>query len=256
MEQFLKELKTAAEGLGIDLLGVADLAEAHQFIKEQGGAVPAAYPRAVSLGVRLMNAVVDQLPRHDDLSVLNPYRGIYQSINDNLDRAALLLAARLQQAGFNAYPIPASRRADSERLAAVVSHKVAANLAGLGWIGKSCLLVTPEYGPRVRLTTILTDAPLPTRSALRNHCGRCSECVDICPVQAFTGRAFVASEPREARFNAKLCEEYMLAREQHLGESLCGLCVYACPWGRRETVALVRRSIRRPIEVVDEVMGL
>jgi epoxyqueuosine reductase len=238
MEQFLEELRTEAESLGVDLLGVADLAVAHGFIQDQGGAVPASFPRAVSLGMRLSSGVVDQLFRHDDINVLNPYRGVYRTVNANLDRAAVLVARRLEQAGFRAFPVPAAERTDDARLCGTVSHKVAAHLAGMGWIGRSCLLVTPELGPRLRLTTVLTDAPLPTRVPLTNHCGSCTACVDICPVQAFTGRQFLASEPREARFDAHLCDEYMRSREQQLGEGLCGLCAYVCPWGRRDNKAV------------------
>ena len=39
-------------------------------------------------------------------------------------------------------------------------HKTAANMAGLGFIGKSVLFISNEFGPRVRLATVLTDAPL------------------------------------------------------------------------------------------------
>lgn len=256
MEQFLKELRTEAESLGIDLFGVADLAVAHDFIQGQGGPVPASFPRAISLGMRLTRGVVDELFRHDDINVLNPYRGVYRAVNANLERAALLIATRLQQVGFRSYPVPAAERTDSVRLCAAFSHKVAAHLAGLGWIGKCCLLITPEFGPRLRLTTVLTDAPLPTRVPLSNHCGSCRACVDICPVQAFTGRRFVASEPREARFNAPLCDEYMRSREQHLGEGLCGLCVYVCPWGQREDIGLMRYARSRTVETVEEDLEL
>jgi epoxyqueuosine reductase len=255
LEPFLRELTAKAECLGIDLLGVADLTVARSFIEDQGGPIPASFPRAVSLGMRLTGGVVDELFRHDDINVLNPYRGVYRSVNANLDRAAILLANELELAGFRAYPIPASERTDSARLCGAFSHKVAANLAGLGWVGKCCLLITPEYGPRLRFTTVLTDAPLPTRVPLSNHCGSCHACVDICPVQAFTGRRFVASEPREKRFNAYICDEYMRAREQHLGEGLCGLCMYVCPWGQRKPPIFPRRTISHA-EVVEEDLEL
>ena len=102
----------------------------------------------------------------------------------------------------------------------------------LGWIGKSCLLITPEYGPRVRLATILTDAPLDAGSPAGERCSECKACVDRCPVGAFSGAEFDPSQPREARFNAHLCREYGRNREEKLGEGLCGLCVFICPYGR------------------------
>jgi len=93
-------------------------------------------------------------------------------------------------------------------------------------------LITPEYGPRVRFATILTDAPLDAGSPVDERCGDCRECVDTCPVGAFTGVEFDPSQPREARFNARLCRDYGTKREERLGEGLCGLCVYVCPYGR------------------------
>ncbi|OPY48930.1 MAG: hypothetical protein A4E49_03301 [Methanosaeta sp. PtaU1.Bin112] len=75
----------------------------------------------------------------------------YDVANDLLDRISLHLANRLQRQGYRKLPIPASKRAvvDS-RFVAVFSHKLVAHLAGPEWIGKSCLLITPEAGPRVR----------------------------------------------------------------------------------------------------------
>ena len=107
---------------------------------------------------------------------------------------------------------------------------ILANLAGLGWIGKSCLLITPDHGSRVRLATVLTNAPLVSGQRMDIDCGVCDACVRICPVMAFTGVYFNPSEPREVRFNAYLCYSYMAKRAGPFGEEgLCGLCVYICP---------------------------
>jgi len=86
---------------------------------------------------------------------------------------------------------------------------MSAHLAGLGWIGKNCLLVTPEEGPRVRWTTVLTDAPLQvTGKPMEERCGDCEACIAICPVKAFTGEPFRENESREARFDAGKCNRY------------------------------------------------
>lgn len=227
------ELKKFSKDLGIDLFGVADLTVAHNFILIQGGETVNHFPRSISLGIRLLDAVVDELFRHEEPSAIYSYQGIYNSINANLDRAALLIAKKVQEAGFKAYPIPASQTVNSRKLEGAFSHKLAANLAGLGWIGKSCLLITPEFGPRIRLVTVLTDAPLRSGTLLLNRCGDCKKCVDICPVKAFTGASFNQSEPRDVRFRAHLCRDYTQRRAQLLGEGICGLCVYICPWGAK-----------------------
>ena len=122
----------------------------------------------------------------------------------------------------------------------ILSYKLPAHLAGHGWIGKSCLLVTPEYGPRVRFSAVLTDAPLSTGTPMAQQCGDCTVCVDACPVRAFTGRPFQADEPREARFDPIKCEIFR-GTDTKIGASqkkerrsiyACGVCVKVCPVGK------------------------
>ena len=226
------DLERIARELGADLFGVADLTIAQDFVCKQGGELLRKFPRAVSIGIRLLDAVVDELRRHEDPAVLFTYRALYNSVNSRLDQIALLLAKRIQDKDYRAYPIPASQTIDSNKLIGAISHKLAANLAGLGWIGKSCLLVAPDCGPRVRFATILTDAVLEGGSPISERCNDCEACVNICPVKALTGASFNPSEPREARFNSRLCRNYTKKREQVIGEGLCGLCMYVCTYGR------------------------
>jgi len=94
-------------------------------------------------------------------------------------------------------------------------------------------LVTPEFGPRVRWATVLTDAPLtPSGEPMPVQCSDCQECVDICPPHAFTGRNFHESEPRELRYDAHACSRYLASRSETVGVGVCGLCLYVCPYGR------------------------
>lgn len=224
-------LKKFAKGLGADLFGVADLTVARDFVIAQGGEYIGRFPRAVSIGIRLIDAVVDELFRHEDPSAIFTYRGLYNSVNASLDRMALLIAKKVQKEGFKAYPVPASQSVNPVKLEGVVSHKLVAHLAGLGWIGKSALLITPSYGPRVRFATVLTDAIMELGVPLPNRCGDCRRCVDVCPVKAFTGVSFSPSEPRDTRFRAQICNDYSDRRTRLIGEGLCGLCVYICPYG-------------------------
>jgi len=237
MNKLQEELKNTARAGGADLFGVADLATASDFVRRQGGEHIAMFPRAISVGVRLLDAVVDELFRHEEPSVIFTYRALYNSANARLDAVTLLMAKKIQEMDFKGYPVPASQTVNSGRLEGAISHKLVGNLSGLGWIGKSCLLITPDHGPRVRLATILTDAPLETGAPIANRCGDCRKCVDVCPVKAFTGITFNPSEPRDVRFRAGLCKQYSDHREQLLGEGLCGLCVYVCPYG------VTRRSV-------------
>ncbi len=215
---------------GADFFGVADLSRDQDFIRDQGGEVVSSYPRAISIGITLLNTIIDQLPRGFDRSVAVSYRHHYDITNLRLDLLSAKVASMLQRKGYKAYPISASQRFDDERICAIFSHKLAAKLAGLGWIGKSCLLITPESGPRVRWATVLTNAPLsPNQELVKDSCGSCTECVDVCPVGAFTGALFNADEPREVRYDAAKCEKYLNDMEKATGLATCGLCIYACP---------------------------
>ncbi|MGD9144693.1 MAG: 4Fe-4S double cluster binding domain-containing protein [Anaerolineae bacterium] len=228
-------LRGMAERMGAGFYGVADLGPAREAILEQGGAAIAEYPRAISIGIGLLHAIVDQLPQHTDRAVALTYRHhAYNLVNQRLDHIASPLAGAIQRAGYRGLPVPASQSVDSERLCAIFSHKMAAHLAGLGWIGRNCMLITPQVGPRVRWATVLTDAPLEaTGGPMEQRCGTCRECVEICPVQAYTGEPYRLGEPREVRFAAHECSKYFDRMEEIKGVSVCGLCLYVCPNGRR-----------------------
>ena len=218
-----------------DFIGVADLAIAQDFVRDQGGDVVAGFPKAVSIGIALPRAIVDQLPNRSQRAVAVNYRShAYHIINQRLNMIASQVASALQRDGHRALPVPAAERCDDERNSAVFSHKLAAHLAGLGWIGKSCLLVTPQAGPRVRWTSVLTDAPLAaTGGPTEEQCGDCTECVEICPVHAFTGRPFRPGEPRHLRYDTARCDEYLDERKHEGSMRVCGMCLYVCPHGRR-----------------------
>jgi len=224
-----------AIALGADYYGVADLTPARNFIRELGGDRVARYPRAVVAGMRLQDSVVDLLPGKDRAGAILYRHAAYDVVNTALDQIALRVANVLQNGGYGAFPVPASKRTDDEGICGVFSQKLGAHMAGLGWIGKSCLLVTPDNGPRVRWVNVLTDAPLPpTGSPMEPRCGECAACVDACPIGAFTGRVFREDEPRGARFDAAACDRYYKKLEKEAGSAgVCGMCLYACPYGKK-----------------------
>ncbi|MGD0818351.1 MAG: 4Fe-4S double cluster binding domain-containing protein [Methanomassiliicoccales archaeon] len=228
------ELHAMAMSLGADLYGIADLGPYEVEVVRQGGDLVSGYQFAISVGIRLLDAIVDQIPNRSQRAVRVSYRShTYNVVNDRLDQISSLLAGRLQKEGFRSMPVPASERIDDERICAMFSHKMAAHLAGQGWIGKSCLLVTPQYGPRVRWTTVLTDYPFSKAGIpMDPRCGTCEECANACPMHAFTGRMFDQEEPREARFEARKCDQYFKDMEKQAPQPVCGMCVYICPYGR------------------------
>lgn len=230
----ISNLQETALSMGASFFGIADLSPAYAEIFDQGGEAIAAFPRAISIGIALQHSLVDPLPDQQNKVVVMNYRCMaYDAVNLRLDQITLALSGKIQAAGYRSLPVPASLRAYHDRLMGIFSNKLSASLAGLGWIGKSCLLVTPQNGPRVRWATVLTTAPLePTGSMIEQRCGTCRECVDICPVKAFTGVSFRPQDPRSVRFDAQKCSDYFEKRLEEIGYSVCGLCLYVCPHGK------------------------
>lgn len=226
------QLQSLAREMGATYFGIADLIPAQQYVVEQGGQFLSKFPRAVSHGFALADGIVDALADHGNVAALKTYwYYVYEIVNPRIDSISLILAQSLERAGFRAFFVPASQMVDRTELRAVFSHKLAAHLAGLGWIGKSALLITPHHGPRVRWGTVLTDAPLKAGAAIDQACQDCDVCVKACPAHAFTGQLFDNPRPRGEIFAAEACFDYLNKREKTEHKS-CGLCVYECPFGR------------------------
>ena len=192
----MARIRYLGEVYGIDYIGVAGIEQYHKEISEIGGTIPVGYPRAVSIGIVLQSAIVDRLGGNVTYEDVLTYKEqAYHVINNRLDMFASIVASLIQRDGHKVTPIPAAERIDSERICASISHKITARLAGFGWIGKNCLFITPKHGPRVRWTTVLTDAPLEVNEEIIDvRCGSCNKCTIICPAKAFTDRNYADGE--------------------------------------------------------------
>jgi len=99
----------------------------------------------------------------------------------------------------------------------VVSHRVAAEQAGIGWRGKNELIVNPTYSCAVRLASVVTNLPLERTPPSDRGCGDCHACLDACSFLRFKDRL---DDYREQ------CRRYII----YLGldEEICGKCIKAC----------------------------
>ncbi|MEF8822867.1 MAG: 4Fe-4S double cluster binding domain-containing protein [Desulfohalobiaceae bacterium] len=225
-----KPLLDAARECGADLAAVADTSRLAG-IETDPPDLLENYPRAVSIAVRLADGIMD--PLTDRPTPL--YARHYQNVNALLDHIATRVSGLLQSWGGKALPIPASHILCEERFVASLSHKAVALHAGLGWQGKSLLLVTPQFGPRVRLVTVLTDLALPADAPQKNRCGKCTHCVEACPVGAIKNSSTdLHFATRQEAVDLDACVQQLRRNEQdkHIPPYVCGVCVSACPWGK------------------------
>ncbi len=230
------ELKAFCKASGADLAGIADLAPFQQGWPTLPPELLRPYTRAVSNAVRLSDEIMDAIAD----CPTTEYADHYRKVNEILDNITTNIAAWIISRGFRAEAVPASKIIDIENLLGGLSHKAVARMAGIGWQGKSLLIVSPEFGPRIRLATVLTDMPLTPDGPIKNRCGACTECTDACPAGAI--RNVTASGMYSSREEALVfgrCVDKTLANSKMpgIGARICGVCVRACPHGKPRKAA-------------------
>jgi ferredoxin len=177
----------------------------------------------ISIGIRRDDDLLDGLPMTDHEARVDHYlvriRGAL-AIGDKI-------VDELTAEGYRAH-----RLSHPPRIKPTGLFKLTARLAGLGWIGKNRLLVTPDAGPRLSLAAVLTDAPLqPTATEpMPDGCGECTLCIEACPVGAYSTEHFGETDSMEG-FDTELCAANRGTINPGVW-GLCGLCVQICPLGR------------------------
>ena len=242
------ELKSFAINLGADRVGVASV----ELLKDapEGRGVEDVLSNArsvVVIALRMLDSVVSTLP-----SPIYMNTG-YITVNAELNRIAYQVAKFLEEKGYFAVPVPATRDYDMKDVKGTFSVTHAGEVAGLGGIGISGLLLTPDYGPRVRFVSIITTAELESNEPLESEiCTKCMACVQACPMEAIH---------EDGGFDAKKClssitiytgdsVESVIERIESLGKiphhifiarnligrnvlpPICGMCVKVCPIGK------------------------
>lgn len=144
-----KELTEVVESNGACACGFADVADC---LPED---LPQNLIYAVSFAYKLSGAVIKTIT--DKPSIM--YFQHYRAVNAKLDSIALEVCRFIENKGYDAFPIAASQSRPDKKYEGVFPHKTAAVRAGLGFIGKNALLISPQYGPGIRLATVLTDMP-------------------------------------------------------------------------------------------------
>lgn len=219
---FYKELEAVVYGNGATFIGFSKVQDSLPDMLKK-------YPYAITFGVRLSDAIIDEIDDKPTFTYFNHYR----SVNTLIDQIALRTLLFLQDSGYMAYTIAASQSipTSSETYSGVFPHKTGAVLSGMGWIGKNGLFIHKDFGPRLRLGTVLTDVELlSTNTISESKCKACNKCVSACPAFAITGNEWELGTKREHIVDAKACSEYMNQKFKHIGRgSVCGICIKVCP---------------------------
>jgi len=194
---------------------------------------PAGLDNAMSIVVKLSDAILYEMEDRPTHTYFNHYR----TVNAFIDQCLLQAGLELEKHGYRYITVAASQSINDAgwHYRGRYPHKTIARLAGLGTVGKSALFLHHEYGARVRLGTIFTDAPF-TQPALAetDPCAGCTVCQKVCPAGAISGKAWQPGMEREAYFDAVKCSAHMKSAYKMIGRgAVCGLCVKYCPYAKR-----------------------
>jgi len=161
-----------------------------------------------------------------EVALRDLYKRNLNVINGHIDWEAYKIIKKLHELGYKGLAFTAGDPpTDNRLLESAFSYKYAAQAAGLGVIGWHGLLITPEYGSRLRLSAVVTDAPLqPSAPSGQEHpCIKCGgACIKICPASAIK----MPGEGEEYNNDKYACFAYCSASEG------CSECLKACPVGK------------------------
>lgn len=142
-------------------------------------------------------------------------------------RISDLLAADLNEKGYGAYSLSDDNQIsdsafDAESISTYLPLKTIAVKAGMGWIGRNVLLITPERGCGQHIGAVLTNAPVATTNPpmMQSRCGSCRKCVDVCNPGALNGRSWHPGTDRDEILDVRKC-------------TTCLQCFVHCPWTQK-----------------------
>ncbi len=218
------KLSALAKEMGADFTAVADASgfqdETYEGNKPQD--FMGDCRSVLVIGVSVPKGSMEELPRGRA-----EYTNTLMAGTATLRLIAFRLARELEKEGHKATIVPTEGSefgywyADRKTLKADMSIKYAIFLAGMGKYGINHLILTKDFGPRVRMTAIVTTAPLksgePGGPLVEEKCASCLRCVAACPVGALH---------RDGEIDKQRCADYMF---NSLGGLRCGLCVKVCP---------------------------
>ncbi len=210
---FLQELEDYARSLGVGAISFAKLP--HNLIFQDNGIL---HENTIVLAMEMDWYKMEAAPSR-------PTQAMIMKTYDTLGIAANKLADFLREHGFSSMA--------GHPLGGMALYPPLAQNAGLGWIGRNGLLITPEYGPRVRLAAVYTNIEnLPfsqnnEHNWVRDYCDSCGICIRKCPPEAIRETAITHDSGRVTHIERDKCFPYFA---EYFG---CSICIKVCPFNRR-----------------------
>ncbi len=259
-EDMAREVKYVAEVFGADLVGIAAYDErwiyADKYSRRDDGTKPQEIPDGMTSAIVIAQAMDHDLIR----TVPSALSGAATGVGYSRDSVVLLsLAQYIINLGYRAV-------ASMNDTALAIPYAIK---AGLGEYGRHGLLITPQYGPRVRLGKIFTDLPMahdrPIRFGVKEFCEECRACTSNCPAKAIPDGP-PSSEPHNqsnlrgvTKWTVDGVKCFRFWANQN---SDCSICVRVCPYNRDYTKLgnrlwrrLAGTGLRRAMLEVDRRLG-
>ncbi|MCJ7840461.1 tRNA epoxyqueuosine(34) reductase QueG [Lederbergia sp. NSJ-179] len=156
-------------------------------------------------------------------------RGIFCRASWGTDYHLLVREKMEQLVDYIQSRVPESRLKSMVDTGELVDRAVAER-AGIGWSGKNCSIITPEFGSYVYLGEMITDLPLEPDEPLHDQCGECTMCLDACPTGALV---------QAGQLNAQRCIAFLTQTKDFLPDEFrtkignrlygCDTCQSVCP---------------------------
>jgi epoxyqueuosine reductase len=255
-----RDVKRAAKFLGADLVGICDYDErwvyTHNYSRSTGAEKPMDLPTDLPHVVVIANS----MDLNTIKTVPSALSGAATGQGYSRDIIALLsLTAYIQNLGY---------RAVASLNDTALSIPLAIQ-AGLGECGRHGMLITPEFGPRVRIAKVFTDLPLtadrPVSFGVREFCERCRRCSKTCPPKAIPDGPPSFDKPsisclsgvKKWTVDPEKCFKFWAAQGTD-----CSICIRVCPYNKDFSKPLHRlgRSLaathfRGPLIWLDKKLG-
>ncbi len=209
----LDELRQFAGSSGVDDIGFASVPQAWVF---KNCAIR--YTEAIVLVMEMDKARMELAP-NPDTAVM-----VHETYNE-LGQASNRIAGWLRQRGYAAHA--------GHPLGGMALYPPMAQAAGLGWRGINGLVITPQYGPRVRLAAVFTEIEnLPLYAGdehawVLDFCEACKRCIRDCPPDAFYDQAIEHENGLVTVLDNDKCFPYFAKNHG------CSVCIKVCPFNQQ-----------------------